>query len=286
MTRYMRGATGASRPTTSCGAGRSRPRGLLGLDLGVASSVGERLRHGARRRARCRARSGSRARRSTTPSTRFRGKRRRRASAIVARAASCASSPSSTWGELREPGRRASRPGCARSASSAATASSPTCRTSPRPSPPSSPRAVARRGLVELLAGLRRAQRDRPLRADRAEGAARGRRLPLRRQGLRPPRDRRGHRTREVGARARAARLPRRLGLAGRLPRTTAELEFERVPFDHPLWVLYSSGTTGLPKAIVQGQGGILLEHLKKLAPARRRAGRATASSGSPRPAG
>jgi acetoacetyl-CoA synthetase len=44
-----------------------------------------------------------------------------------------------------------------------------------------------------------------------------------------------------------------------------AELRFERVPFDHPLWVLYSSGTTGLPKAIVQGQGGILLEHLKKL---------------------
>jgi acetoacetyl-CoA synthetase len=43
-----------------------------------------------------------------------------------------------------------------------------------------------------------------------------------------------------------------------------ARLEFERVPFDHPLWVLYSSGTTGLPKAIVQGQGGILLEHLKK----------------------
>ena len=44
-----------------------------------------------------------------------------------------------------------------------------------------------------------------------------------------------------------------------------AGLAFERVPFDHPLWVLYSSGTTGLPKAIVQGQGGILLEHLKKL---------------------
>jgi acetoacetyl-CoA synthetase len=44
-----------------------------------------------------------------------------------------------------------------------------------------------------------------------------------------------------------------------------ADLTFERVPFDHPLWVLYSSGTTGLPKAIVQSQGGILLEHLKKL---------------------
>ncbi|WP_328472473.1 acetoacetate--CoA ligase [Streptomyces sp. NBC_00448] len=43
-----------------------------------------------------------------------------------------------------------------------------------------------------------------------------------------------------------------------------AEPDYEQVPFDHPLWVLYSSGTTGLPKAIVQSQGGILLEHLKQ----------------------
>lgn len=67
--------------------------------------------------------------------------------------------------------------------------------------------------------------------------------------------------------------LDRRGGTRG-LPRTVAwgallgreaPLRFEQVPFDHPLWVLYSSGTTGLPKPIVQSHGGILLEHLKVL---------------------
>jgi acetoacetyl-CoA synthetase len=44
-----------------------------------------------------------------------------------------------------------------------------------------------------------------------------------------------------------------------------APLQFERLPFSHPLWIVYSSGTTGLPKAMVHGQGGIVLTHLKTM---------------------
>ena len=120
-----------------------------------------------------------------------------------------------------------------------------------------------RRGLVVVLAGLRRPRRARPVRPDRADGAARRRRLPATAGG---EFDVRATVARPAGAAAHAAATvlvpvldpdaaarTAAVGLVASSPAERATLEFEPVPFDHPLWVLYSSGTTGLPKAIVHG---------------------------------
>ena len=158
-------------------------------------------------------------------------------------------------------------------ASARAIASSPTSRTSPRRSSPSSrPRASARSGRRARRSSASRSVLDR-LGPARAEGAAGGRRLPLRREARRPPRaGGRDPRGALAGLRDRRARSVRRRRRTTRsrtrsswdeLLAEPGPLEFDPLPFAHPLYVLFSSGTTGLPKAIVHGHGGILLEHLK-----------------------
>jgi acetoacetyl-CoA synthetase len=62
-----------------------------------------------------------------------------------------------------------------------------------------------------------------------------------------------------------AAQVPRGLALDDFLkPFAPRELTFERLPFNHPIYILFSSGTTGVPKCIVHGAGGTLLQHLKE----------------------
>ena len=138
-------------------------------------------------------------------------------------------------------------------------------------------RGEHRRHLHLLLAGLRRAGRGRPLRPGGAEGARLLRRLPTTtaRPSSRsraspqivaqlPDRGARGGgalRLGEARHRGGAARDEPR-GLRGAL--RAEPLAFARLPFNHPLYILYSSGTTGVPKCIVHGAGGVLLMHLKE----------------------
>jgi len=59
--------------------------------------------------------------------------------------------------------------------------------------------------------------------------------------------------------------LPKAVGLeAFTASYTPGDIAFERLPFDHPLFIMYSSGTTGVPKCMVHGAGGTLLQHLKE----------------------
>ncbi len=58
--------------------------------------------------------------------------------------------------------------------------------------------------------------------------------------------------------------IPNAVGFDAYLSTETTEFEFPGFPFDHPLYIMYSSGTTGMPKCIVHGAGGTLLQHLKE----------------------
>ena len=155
--------------------------------------------------------------------------------------------------------------------------------------------ASARSGRAARRTSASRSRR-RPLRADRAEGAA-SRSTATATAARTSTGARSSPQLQRASCRRSSTRSSCPTSTRTRRPATSGatrccrdardgELTFEQLPFDHPLWVLYSSGTTGLPKAIVHGQGGILLEHLKTLGPARSTSGRATASSGSRRPAG
>ncbi|MBT8053376.1 MAG: acetoacetate--CoA ligase [Xanthomonadales bacterium] len=68
-----------------------------------------------------------------------------------------------------------------------------------------------------------------------------------------------------VGPGAKISRLKGAVWFAEFIDNTAAEISFEQLPFDHPVYILYSSGTTGIPKCITHGAGGTLIQHLKEL---------------------
>ena len=245
----------------------------------------------ARRTGRCPARCGSRAARSTTPSRRWRRRtstarrrrdRRREPDPCAARAHVGASSPT-RW--------RAVAPGCAGSVSGRAIGSRRTLPNIPETLVAFLATASLGRDLVVVRAGVRHALGRRPLRADRADGAARGRRLPLRREGRRPAR-RRARRSRPRCPTLRAHGARRRTSVSGRrrldgaARRATSPLAFEPVAV-RPSAVRALQLGHDRP---AEGDRARPRRHRRRapqdarVAPRPRR--RATASSGSPPPAG
>ena len=251
------------------GLGRTAASSARGASACWSTATGCRARAGSPMRASTSRRTCSSGGAPTTPATRSCSGARTRSSGGC-RTRSCTRSASQRVGGARRAWRCAS-----------ATAS--------RRYMPNMPETIiamlgaAARGahLVVVLAGLRRAGRARPLRPDRAARALHRRRLLVQRQADRRSSTRSRDRRQAADGRARRRRaVPR----AGRSAARTSfrrcaarctwdafsrrspagPIDYEPLPFDHPLYILYSSGTTGVPKCIVHGAGGTLLQHLKE----------------------